>query len=113
MCTGGVTRKGAVIPGEGDGGLNLVGGVVVERERDEDPGGFREGWKASMEAQWQRICLQFRRRGSLPWVGKIPWRKKWQPTPIFLLGKFHGQRSLAGYSRWGRKRVGHNLATKK
>ena len=38
-----------------------------------------------------------------PWVGKIPWRRKWQPTPVFLLGKFHGQRSLAGYSPWGCK----------
>ena len=37
-----------------------------------------------------------------PWVGKIPWRMKWQPTPIFLLEKFHGQRNLAGYSPWGR-----------
>ena len=31
-----------------------------------------------------------------PWVGKIPWRKAWQPTPAFLLGEFHGQRSLVG-----------------
>ena len=38
-----------------------------------------------------------------PWVGKIPWRRKWQPTPVFLPGKFHGQRSLVGYSPWGRK----------
>ena len=37
------------------------------------------------------------------WVGKIPWRRKWQPTPAFLPGKFHGQRSLAGYSPWGWK----------
>ena len=36
-------------------------------------------------------------------VGKIPWRRKWQPTPVFLLGEFHGQRSLAGYSPWGHK----------
>ena len=36
-----------------------------------------------------------------PWVGKIPWRKKWQPAPIFLPGEFHGQRSLAGYNPWG------------
>ena len=35
------------------------------------------------------------------WVGKIPWRRKWQPTPAFLLGEFHGQRSLMGYSPWG------------
>ena len=33
----------------------------------------------------------------------MPWRRKWQPTPVFLLGKSHGQRSLAGYSPWGRK----------
>ena len=38
-----------------------------------------------------------------PCVRKIPWRRKWQPTPVFLPGEFHGQRSLAGYSPWGRK----------
>ena len=36
-------------------------------------------------------------------VRKIPWRRKWQPTPAFLPGKSHGQRSLAGYSPWARK----------
>ena len=40
-----------------------------------------------------------------PWVGKIPWRRKWQPTPVFLSAKSHGQRSLVGYSPWGRKRA--------
>ena len=46
-----------------------------------------------------------------PWVGNIPWRREWQPTPTFLPGEFHGQRSLAGYSLvWGH-RVGHNWAT--
>ena len=38
-----------------------------------------------------------------PWVRKIPWRKKWQPSPVLLPGKFHGWRSLVGYSPWGRK----------
>jgi len=38
-----------------------------------------------------------------PWVGKIPWRREWQPTPVFLPGESHGWRSLAGYSPWGRK----------
>ena len=38
-----------------------------------------------------------------PWVGKIPWRRKWQPTPVFLPGKSHGQRNLTGYSPWGHK----------
>ena len=39
-----------------------------------------------------------KRRRFDPWVGKIPWRRAWQPTPIFLPGEFRGQRSLAGYS---------------
>ena len=37
-----------------------------------------------------------------PWVGKSPWSRKW-PTPVFLTGKFHGQRSLVSYSPWGCK----------
>jgi len=40
-----------------------------------------------------------------PWVGKIPWRRKWQHTPIFLPGESHGQRSLVGYSPWGSKEL--------
>ena len=38
-----------------------------------------------------------------PWVWKIPWRRKWQPTPVFLPGKFHGNWSLAGYNSWDHK----------
>ena len=38
-----------------------------------------------------------------PSVGKVPWSGKWQHTPVFLPGKFHGQRRLAGYSPWGWK----------
>ena len=38
--------------------------------------------------------------GFNPWVGKIPWRRKWQPTPVFFPGKSHGQRSLVVYSPW-------------
>ena len=38
-----------------------------------------------------------------PFVRKILWRRKWLPTPVFLLGKFHGQKSLVGYSPWGHK----------
>ena len=47
-----------------------------------------------------------------PLVVKIPWRRKWQPTPVFLPGKSHGQRSLVGYSPWGQKRVRQDLMTK-
>ena len=53
-----------------------------------------------MVAQQKRICLQCRRceRDRFnPQVGKIPWRRKWQPSSVFLPRKFHGQRSLAGY----------------
>ena len=39
--------------------------------------------------------------GSIPGSGRFPWSRKWQPTPVFLPGKFHGQRSLVGYSPWG------------
>ena len=38
-----------------------------------------------------------------PWIGKIPWRRAWQPTPVFLSGESFGQRSLVGYSPWGCK----------
>ena len=47
--------------------------------------------------------LQCRRPGFNPWVGKIPWRREWLPTPVYLPGEFYGQRSLAGYSPWGFK----------
>ena len=42
---------------------------------------------------------------------RMDWRRKWQPSPVFLPGKFHGQRSLVGYSLWGHKRVRHDWAT--
>ena len=45
---------------------------------------------------------QCRRHGFDPPVGKIPWRRKWQLTPVFFPGRSHGQRSLVGYSPWGR-----------
>ena len=51
-------------------------------------------------------ACQFRshkRRGFDLWARKIPWRRKWQLTPVFLPGEPHGQRSLAGYSPWGHK----------
>ena len=54
----------------------------------------------------KEFTCQFRRHKRYrldPWVGKILWRKKWQPTPVFLPGKSHGQRSLVGYSPWGSK----------
>ena len=46
---------------------------------------------------------QSRRHGFNLWVRKIHWRRKWQPTPVFLPGRFHGKKSLAGYSPWASK----------
>ena len=51
----------------------------------------------------KRICLQHSRAEFDPWVGKIPWRRAWQPTPVLLPGESHRQRSLASYSPWGHK----------
>jgi len=50
-------------------------------------------------------CLQCRRPGFDPWVGKILWRRKWQPTPVLLPGKSHGQRNVVGYRPQGRKEL--------
>ena len=75
-------------------------------------------FRAFLLAQWlkkkkrKKISLQYSRHRLDPWVGKIPWRRKWQPTPVFLPGKSHGQRRLAVYSPWGHKRVRHDLGTK-
>jgi len=48
-------------------------------------------------------CRRLKRLELNPWVGKIPWRRVWQPTPVYLPGESHGQRSLEGYSPWGHK----------
>ena len=50
-------------------------------------------------------CRRHERLRFDPWVRKLSWRRKWQPTPVFLPGEFHEQRSLAGYSPWGCKEL--------
>ena len=54
----------------------------------------------SKESAWNAGDLGFD-----SWIGKIPWRREWQPTPVFLLGDSYGQRSLMGYNSWGRKEL--------
>ena len=73
-------------------------------------------WFNELYAHWRiwmakRMCLECRRCRFDHWVGKIPWRRKWQPIPAFLPGESHGQRSLVGCSLWGSQRAGHNLVT--
>jgi len=53
----------------------------------------------------KNFCLQCRRPWFSPWVRKIPWRREWLLTLVFLPEEFHGQRSLAGYSPWGHKEL--------
>ena len=71
----------------------------------------KEAAVASLVARWESVCLQCGRPGFHPWVGKIPWRRKWQPTPVFLPGESHGWRNLVGYSPWGRKGSGTTTLT--
>ena len=50
-------------------------------------------------------CRRCERHRFNPQVGKIPWKKAWQPTPLFLPGESHGQRNLVGYCPWGHKEL--------
>ena len=72
------------------------------------PGGFPGGTSGKETAPQ---CRRHWRPGFNPWVGKIPWRRAWQPIPVFMPGESHGQRSLAGYSPWCRKELDMNEAT--
>ena len=60
-------------------------------------------WHSGRESSCQ--CRRHKRCRFDPWVRKIPQRRRWQPTPIFLTGESHGQRNLADYSPWGRKEM--------
>ena len=60
---------------------------------------------ASLVAQMVKNLPEMQEAQVLPWVRKIPWRREWLPTPIFLPGEFHGQRSLVGYSPWDYKEL--------
>ena len=65
---------------------------------------FETCWGFSGGASGKEFTYQYRRykrRRFDPWIGEIPWRRKWLSTTVFLPGKSHGQRSLAGYSPWG------------
>ena len=88
---------------EEPGGLQSMG--LHDWECVHEGGGRWVGGNKLVELKKKkkRICLQFRRCGFDSWVGKILWRRKWQPTPVFLSGESHEQRSLAGYWPWDRK----------
>ena len=54
------------------------------------------GKRGDLRSGGKELACQCKRYGFHPWVRKIPWKRKWQPTPVVLPGKFHGQRSLVG-----------------
>ena len=72
---------------------------------------IKSSWETKREKSFlhssdsEESTCQCRRPGFNPWVWKIPWRGPWQPTPVFLPGESHGQRSLVGYSPWGGKEL--------
>ena len=71
--------------------------IIIEDER--------QGWRGSGGKETTCQCRRHQRPGFSPLVGKIQWRRKWQPTPVFLPGESHGQRGLAGYSPWSHKEL--------
>ena len=63
-------------------------------------------WKCFPDdSDGKSVCLQCGRPRFNPWFRTIPWRRKWQPTPVLLPEKSHGWRSLVGYSPWGHKEL--------
>ena len=70
---------------------------------------YQHPWAYSKEPAYQ--CRRRKTHGFDPWVGTIPRRKAWQPTAVFLPGESHGQKSLVGYSPWGRKESDTTEAT--
>ena len=85
--------------------------ILVQPSKPREPLRAKKVWLkqiphcCSLEAQMVKNLCTNRRPGFKPWVRKIPWRKEWQLTSIFLPGEFHGQRSLEGYSPWGCKEL--------
>ena len=98
------TPQAGVSPEEGSGSLSHLLHTISRLAE--------YSWSLPVWLSGKESTCLCRRRGLDPWYGKIPCRRKWQPTPVFLPGKSHGQRNPAGYGPWGRKRVGHNRATK-
>ena len=80
-----------------------------------EPGGLTSMGSHRVGHDWSDLAAAAANAGdmgSIPGLGWFPWRRKWQPTPVLLPGKAHGQRSLEGCSQWGCKRVRHSWATK-
>ena len=83
----------------GEGSLSVLQGIFPTQELN---------WgllHCFLVAQTVKCLPAVRRPSFNPWIGKIPWRRKWQPTLVLLPGKFHGLKSLVGYNLWGLKEL--------
>ena len=85
--------------------LCLLHNICNEGKGDGEVNTAQPRESSSLAAQTVKNLLQCGRPGFDPWVGKIPWKTAWQPTPAFLPGEAHGQRSLAGSSSWDCKEL--------
>ena len=85
--------------------------IPLEGRNEENSRAFKRRHTHPGGLNGKESACQCRRCGFDPWVREILWRREWLPTPVFLPGKSHGQRSLVGYSPWGCRRVRHNLVT--
>ena len=93
--------------GEGDGECTLVNGLRICRgsENFTDAAGFLH--RRQRRTFWKEQSIKRHKIHEFDsWIWKISWRRAWQPTPVFLPGESHGQRSLADYSLWGCKESG-------
>ena len=72
---------------------------------------FTKGSRGASGKELTCQCRRHKRFGFSPWVRKIPWKRAWQPTPVFLPGESHGQRSLVGYCPWSHKELDTAEAT--
>ena len=75
----------------------MASGVTAQIRADMDNSGGTNGKESACQ------CRRYNRHRLHLWTRKTAWRRKWQPTPVFLPGESRGQRSLAGYSPWGHK----------
>ena len=78
---------------------------VIQVQEGGEAGKKMEKWRPNFPQiglpwwlRWWRICQQCRRPGLDPWVRKVPWRREWRSTPVFVPGESHGQRSFEGHS---------------
>ena len=94
------------LPGESHGCKGLVGYSLWGCKESDTTKQLTHThrWSSGKKSTCQCRCLKWHRFN--PWVRKIPWRRKWQPTAIFLSGKSNGQRNLVDYSPWGHKESG-------